>query len=310
MESMTSLDQLDDTFQRNLKKVIEVGFSPDLWNNISSFNQAFDKFLTILEESPLQYSVPYNRIAKVVFGLSTTDGIESFKPAFYQLMDKYYQKEDHDDRVYNQLKKTISHIELAIIQKTSLLQTQRDQIKELGDGLTQLNSSYKEMQTKLDRDIKNSEDRFNDRVDTMYNSFISVLGIFIAISFSLFGAATLLKNIFTIATSEGFNVSAKVVGTNISLAGFSTILIYLLVIGLVQGISTVTNKAYFFSLKKLFVVMSVALGVVVIGYFYGHASPSWKHMGLVFAFLSGYIILGLLIYKKIPWTEEKVDTQK
>lgn len=310
MESMTSLDQLDDEFQRNFKKVIEVGFSPDLLKNTSSFNQAFENFLKILEGNPLQYGVPYNRIAKVVFGLSSTDGIEGFKPEFYRLMDEYSQKEDHDDRVYNQLKKTIHHIELAIIQKDSLLQTQLDQIKELGDGLTQLNSSYEEMQTKLNRDIKNSEDRFNDRVDTMYNSFISVLGIFIAISFSLFGAATLLKNIFTIATSEGFNVSAKVVGTNISLAGFSTILIYLLVIGLVQGISTVTNKSYFFSLKKLFVVISVALGVVVIGYFYGHASPSWKHMGLVFAFLSGYVILGLLIYKKIPWTEEKVDTQK
>lgn len=305
MESMTSLDRLDDEFERNLKKVIEFGFRPDLLEDKSSFNDAFKKFSEILEKQKRQHGVPYNRIAKVVFGLSNTDGISVFKPEFYTLMNEYYTK-NHEDRVYNQLKKTINHIELAVIQKDSLLQTQLDHIKQLNDGLKDLNSSYEEMKTELKRDIQNSEYRFDARVDTMYNSFISVLGIFIAISFSLFGAATLLKNIFTIATSNGFDVSAKVVGTNISLAGFSTILIYLLVIGLVQGISTVTNKNYFFSLRKLFVVIGVAGGVVLSGYAYGHTAPSWEHILMTSAFLSIYVILWSVIYRRIPWIKKKL----
>ncbi len=291
-------DRYDDEFESQLKKLVQTGIDPMLKEDDPALQEKFDDVVSVLKKQTDQQSVPYNRISKIIFQLSDTDGMDFFIPKLKTLVEEYISTDSATSSIRKRLVKIVRHIELSNIQMESLYKRQMVNITELSSGVDTLNGSYAEMQGSLKREASLIEERFSTKVDSMYSSFISVLGIFIAISFSLFGAATLLKNIFTISTEKGFNVSPQVIGANISLAGFATILIYLLIIGLVQGISTLTNKQYFFSLRKLFVVIGVAGGVIVSGYLYGHSAPSWTHMLLSLSLLLAYLAVWMFIYSK------------
>lgn len=161
-----------------------------------------------------------------------------------------------------------------------------------------LENSMKLLQNKADaatEQLKNAQNMFvtesnkvNERINSMYSGFVSVLGIFIAISFSLFGAATLLNDIFTTANKD--------IGLNIMLAGFATILIYILIIGLLQGVATITKNYYYFSLRKLFVIISIDGGVILCGFIYSHSYFSIKHFSLLIGIVLLYFCICCFIY--------------
>lgn len=297
MESMKLWDEADKVeFEKNLKSLLNVGLNSDNFDNIeSNMQEPFDQLVETLEGQNDQLSVPYYVISKTVFMLEDTDGMDYFIPSFKNLIRKYIITSQN--KVINKkLIKIVSHIELSNTQKESLYQNQMQQISELSNGQNQLVGSYEEMEERFRYQFTRTEEKLSEKMDKFYTSFISVLGIFISISFSLFGAATLLKNIFTISTENGFDVSAQVIGTNVLLAGFATILIYLLIVGLLQGISSLAHKRYFFSIRKLFVIVSVAGGVIISGFIYSHSTLSWSHLIFLVCSLSLYGIVCLIIF--------------
>ena len=291
-------EEADAELEKKLNTLLQVGLDPmnfDIDNSGSSMQRSFDQLVKTLEKQSSQRSVPYYVISKIIFGLENTDGMDVFITNFKNLVEKYVGNSE-DDLINKKLIKIVSHIELSNMQKESLYKNQMQQISELSKGQTQLDRSYQEMQGKFKQEFDSTKSELDRKIDSFYTSFISVLGIFIAISFSLFGAASLLKNIFTISTENGFDVNSKVVGTNILLAGFATILIYLLIVGLVQGISVLTRKSYFFSIRKLFIVMAVAGGVILSGFIYGHSILSWSHLKVLVCSLILYGLLCIIIF--------------
>ncbi|RDS59645.1 hypothetical protein DWV05_04790 [Weissella thailandensis] len=297
MESMKLWDEEDKVeFEKKLKSLLNVGLNSDNFDNIeSNMQEPFDQLVETLEGQNDQLSVPYYVISKTVFMLEDTDGMDYFILSFKNLIRKYIITSQN--KVINRkLIKIVSHIELSNTQKESLYQNQMQQISELSNGQNQLVGSYEEMEERFRYQFTRTEEKLSEKMDKFYTSFISVLGIFISISFSLFGAATLLKNIFTISTENGFDVSAQVIGTNVLLAGFATILIYLLIVGLLQGIGSLAHKHYFFSIRKLFVIVSVAGGVIISGFIYSHSTLSWSHLIFLVCSLSLYGIVCLIIF--------------
>lgn len=291
-------EEYDDGLEKALTNLLDAGLDSenfDIFQMKPNMQGPFDELVRTLENQDDQPGVPYYVIAKTVFMRKDTDGIDVFIPELKKLVSEYVEK-NKNDLTKKKLIKIVSHIELSNMQKGALYQNQMQQISELSDGQNKLVGSYGEMQKEFDRQFEETEGKLDEKIDSLYTSFISVLGIFISISFSLFGAATLLKNIFTISTENGFNVSAKVIGTNILLAGIATILIYLLIVGLLQGISALAHKYYFFSIRRLFVIIAVAGGVILSGFIYGHSVVSWSHLGLLVCSLVLYGIICLIIF--------------
>lgn len=295
---------LDEKFKESLRSVLQyilVLDSEDIFKHLESDTDLIEIFKGLVDAIKDINTISNSSIASVVFLLPDNDGMDTVIVALKTLVKNHMRGEETNDNINKKLIKIVSNIELANTQKDSLFKNQQKDISKLTNGYNEFNSKLNDSAEKLEKKFIKKEDElekeFIQKVDSMYNSFISVLGIFIAISFSLFGAATLLDNIFTIATENGFDTSSKVVGTNIMLGGIVSILIYLLIIGLIQGICTVTGKDFVFSLRKLFVILSVAFGVVLLGFIYGHTSINKSHIILLMLSILIYTIIMGTIYR-------------
>ncbi|MBC9702887.1 hypothetical protein QMA60_04780 [Leuconostoc suionicum] len=147
---------------------------------------------------------------------------------------------------------------------------------------------------KLAKSVKKSKKQFEDlnsKTIALYSNFVSTLGIFVAISFSLFGAASLLKDIFNF----GSNPTRLTVGTNIMMAGFFTILVYLLITGLMSGISRIINRTYDFNIFLFLIILTVSLSIISFGFCYSHKiflSKPW----IPLTYISGHFILLALLF--------------
>lgn len=251
-----------------------------------------EDILSIVEEiKKLDHDiVPYAQISLIIFSLGD-DEKSDFKKKLTDILPLVREKVCELGTAggkpltaeYKLFLKIIENLNLAEAQKRFLYKNQQEEILEIQKKYDEINESLiKEskkisddvhanidsMQKKYDYISHKLDDEVDKRMNTIYSGFVSVLGIFVSISFTLFGAATLLKNIFTISTSKGFNTSPTVIGSNIMLAGFATLLIYLLLIGLMQSVSSVTKIRYDFSLRRTFIVLFIAMGVIIYGAHY------------------------------------------
>lgn len=161
-----------------------------------------------------------------------------------------------------------------------------------------------EMQTKVS-DLQSIINELNERaeklqedIDSYYSNFISVLGIFIAISFSLFAGATVVTKLLSLTVD-----TKSAVGANIMFAGFATFLVYLLILGLVIGIGKITNRFYDFSYRVLFVISSLCGSTVLFGFLYrsnflGRDMIYYYSLGIVFGTLVLYALFSLILFRK------------
>lgn len=285
-----SKNRLDESAFK--KKIIE------LWNAISNMEGSV---------------IPYARISQIIFTLE--DDVADVILRMEDVVNQIRQKSEVDDKLLENygIDKVIQNLNLANTQKSFLYRSQQNDITDIRETYEIKMSSLEEKAEQITEDIeqkieevKKSSDKLSNELDSavdnrmnsIYSGFVSVLGIFVSISFTLFGAATLIKNIFDISTSQGFDTSHKVLGANIILAGFTTILVYLLIVGLMQSISSVTKLDYDFSLRRIFVILFVSSGIIIIGFIYKNPDISqFKHPIIYIVLFSFYILLGIICYR-------------
>lgn len=160
-----------------------------------------------------------------------------------------------------------------------------------------------EMQTKvlylqsIINELNERAKKLQKDIDSYYSNFISVLGIFIAISFSLFAGATVVTKLLSLTVD-----TKSAVGANIMFAGFATFLVYILILGLVIGIGKITNRFYDFSYRVLFVISSLCGSTVLFGFLYrsnflGRDMIYYYSLGIVFGTLVLYALFSLILFR-------------
>lgn len=266
LEGNTSIE-----FQKNLKKLLITPYEE------ASFQSNFKK----LRESAKKLSdaaVPYSEIATLVYAFqSKPENVDGVGPFLDKFKDTLLREINSDSNVIvpadlNILIKTYENISLSDAQYRSLLGEEK--IKSLNDEIYGLTNNLDKVNETID-----------NRMNNIYSGFVSVLGIFVAISFSLFGGVNLLENLFK---DMAGGATPKNIGLSMMLSGFFIILIYILIIGLTSGLSRVTQKEnYFgedFSFRTLFIIMSISCGTIIFGFMYHIGTVEWR-----LPFLSNYI---------------------
>jgi len=251
-------------FQKNLKKLLTAPYEE------ISFQSNFKK----LRESAKKLSdaaVPYSEIATLVYAFQSqpenVDGVGPFLDKFKDILLKEIDSDSNETvpADLNILIKTYENISLSDAQYRSLLGEEK--IKSLKDGIDDLTNNL------------------DNRMNNIYSGFVSVLGIFVAISFSLFGGVNLLENLFKDMAGGS---TPENIGISIMLSGFFIALLYILILGLTSGLSRITQKENHFwedfSFRTLFIIMSISCGIIIFGFMYHIGTVDWK-----VPFLNNYI---------------------
>ncbi|APS41000.1 hypothetical protein FOL01_0141 [Weissella jogaejeotgali] len=259
LEGNTSIE-----FQKNLKKLLTTPYEE------ISFRSNFKK----LRESAKKLSdaaVPYSEIATLVYAFQSqpenVDGVGPFLDKFKDILLKEIDSDSNETvpADLNILIKTYENISLSDAQYRSLLGEEK--IKSLKDGIDDLTNNL------------------DNRMNNIYSGFVSVLGIFVAISFSLFGGVNLLENLFKDMAGGS---TPENIGISIMLSGFFIALLYILILGLTSGLSRITQKENHFwedfSFRTLFIIMSISCGIIIFGFMYHIGTVDWK-----VPFLNNYI---------------------
>lgn len=249
-----------------------------------SFDKNFNDLVLKIETLPNNV-VPYSQIAQAIYqvekqgdenGLGLEGVIDVLKSG---IIDYINNGDDTISDVSNILIKIYEHIALSDTQMNSLYSDTSSEIIEMNERLMGVQTLYGQS--------SENWSKIDSSITSMYSNFVSVLGIFVAISFTLFSAANLINQILTTSS----NPTKIEIGSKIMLSGISVMLIYLLIVGLFQGITVVTGKSYFFSLRKLYIVCVVAGSIVLFGFVYGHDVVSWAHAWLFIGYMMIYLVV-------------------
>ncbi|MCO0831900.1 hypothetical protein NFX39_02165 [Fructobacillus sp. W13] len=239
--------------------------------------------------------IPYSKITKVIYEQESVN-----KHGVVALIEQLrsHLSEMGELTADNQpLAKIYEHISLAHTQVEYLLGDEK--IKKLQLSLDDTGNKVEQNITKID-----------ERISGVYAGFVSVLGIFITISFTLFGGVGLLNNLFS---NIKYGSDPSVIGNSIMLSGIATILIYLLSFTLMNGVQRLANRfsySYKFQYmymnrpnediryRNLFIVLSIGIGIIIFGSKYG------QHWSIIlgiqlnyFTIMIPYFIVCLIVLK-------------
>lgn len=267
----------------------------------SQFDDNFNKVLHSAK-ALRGVAVPYAQISSMIFtiqseNLTTNDGILPILERFKNNLTNGLKSVDGDvvPDEWTILLKTYENMSLSDAQYQALLG--QENVEKLNDDVQHIQES-----------IDKANESFDQRMNTIYSGFVSVLGIFVAITFTLFGGMNLLERIFS-SISKG--ATQEDAGLAIMLSGIFAILIYLIILGLTAGLSRLTKENNFynfwsdFSFRTLFVIISISVGIVIFGFMYSHGSIFWNVPGIrdyqfkwtALNVLILYIFIVLIIYR-------------
>lgn len=192
-------------------------------------NKAFNKaklddqieLLNFLVERLKRKHVPYDSITRRVFGiLGDVKDVEKVCSTASQKLNAVDANKKNDEHGYKYVSDFQRHIELSKIQKIAIM----EESFKASDIANEAEKTLKEVSAEFNS--------VNDVKSKIYTDFISILGIFTAITFATFGGLQLLGNVFGQNASRDIHAlgSALVLG---SLYIYGT---YLLLLALLTGI--------------------------------------------------------------------------
>ena len=182
-----------------------------------------------------RWHIPYQLITQKIYDMNVShDGYERLKNS---IIDRF----NNTDNVPQNLKEdTLRHIELAI--------TQKDYI----------NKNIKIASVELDE--------IQDTKSKIYTDFITILGIFTAITFAIFGGLQLIGN--SLGNLKG-SVTIKNVGGILIIAAVILLSVYLILMALIVGLSKLLsrnkNERYKFTGVITACIISSIIGLFLTG---------------------------------------------
>lgn len=250
--------------------------------------------LNNIAEEFSELPIPYSKITALIY---KTDRENKDSVTNFTSNVRSYLTENSIFKSSHPLAKIYEHVSLADTQFKFLLN--EGKIIDLDKKVHKVNNNVEHYITKID-----------DRINGVYAGFVSVLGIFISISFTLFGGVNILNTLF----SNIKNSSNSAIGEAIVLAGITTLLIYLLSFTLLNGIQRLANRFGFrpapwddyvmsnrredLRYRNLFIVLSIGIGIIIFGSKYGqHWSIILGIQFNYFTIMIPYTILCLIILK-------------
>lgn len=205
------------------------------------------------------YFIPYSEITRIIYSLNSMDGLDIFYTEIEKRLLDYLNS--HEDMHGTFMVKVIEHTKLASKQYDNLYARSENEIQSLTTNAQKLigqqkriNDSYKE--------IKNENQHLS-------SNLITILGIFTAITFAIFGGLQLLGNVFGKAISSK-GTSHFLVGNSIVLGGIFILAIYAIMLILFEGIGKLTKQNIGLSIKTMWLPITIAILIVVAGLAYSH----------------------------------------
>lgn len=290
-----------------------------------SLEEYYEKISSIYEEEPRH---KYSSITAYVYNDTTDEKIEILQYNLYEIrgfIGDDCKAEDAETKI--KLDKLSDHIHLAVNQKKLI----EDKYNESKLQLRDINSEFlevkKELEEKaqqistlkkdakqLEESIENSEKKTHDFQSKIYTNFITVLGIFTAIVFSMFGGLKLLE--FVLLSIDKTPVwKATIFFSMFAIATLSMLFILIRWVSIiVDNVTSRERKLNFirilsshfgFVFSIIFFLYLIFLGVLFSGDSVKVNFQSWLAgfsnyliMGFVFLLPIIIIILFLIIYFK------------
>lgn len=210
--------------------------------------------------------VPYDEIAYWIFQKLDSKRFKGLTTDVNEILTTHVPL-DHTDKDYKKLeenldklqKDTIRHIKLSILQR---------------ELVTKESQKAQVLSEKALKKVNEANDKL-EGIDRIYSDFVSILGIFTAITFATFGGLQLLGNVFGNIKDVTFNN----IGGTVILGGIFVAGTYLLLIALFSGISKISNikKGYHPSRRIAALVLSFC-GLLV---YFGLNTMKDSHNGLI-----------------------------
>ncbi|WP_342512782.1 hypothetical protein MKY34_19555 [Sporosarcina sp. FSL K6-1522] len=215
-------------------------------SNSRKLDRQFKQFMEALEETTfMHYIIPYDKITKCVFENTPVEDLDEFTKDLHSRGNSYFSTKEEieekpiptagpreggmdSERMYY---KILRHIDLALVQKYTLMSMQMKEIEVLRREQQQLINRYDQLKHEAETQNRN-----------MLTQFITILGIFAAIMMGAFGAiqgfASLFANAYLLSIGEILIIS--------SIGASSVILILFF---LLNGIAKLTGRSLW-STKK------------------------------------------------------------
>lgn len=220
-----------------------------------------DKYYSLFDIS-LQLDsafIPYSEITRIVYSLSKTDGLDMLYPVMEENLLNYLN--EHKDMNGTFMIKVIEHTKLASTQFDNLYARSENEIQNLTTNTQKL----KKQQDSINKNYK----EIKAENQHLSSNLITILGIFTAITFAIFGGLQLLGNVFGKAISSK-GTSHFLVGNSIVLGGIFILAIYAIMLILFEGIGKLTKQNIGLSIKTMWLPITIAILIVVAGLAYSH----------------------------------------
>lgn len=187
------------------------------------------------------WHIPYQIITKNIYSMDASLN-------YQKIRNSITERFDNAGEISSSLKEdTLRHVELAIIQK-----------EYIDKNMLSANSELKE--------INNELEEIQDTKSKIYTDFITILGIFTAITFAIFGGLQLIGN--CLSNLKGkitlFKIGGILIVSSVILLSVYLILMALMV-GLSKLISRSEEKRYKFTVKVTTYIICTIIGLFIIG---------------------------------------------
>lgn len=220
-----------------------------------------DTLLYLLNKSEKIDGVPYDAITKVIFEDVKMEELENIR---YRVEQRLSPVIDNNIMYHTKFRgKFLKHVNLSITQKQHISNSTEKAKKMAEEAQTTVEKSQKQLE-----DMEQTKER-------IYTDFVSILGIFTAITFATFGGLQLLGNVFGNIKDITFNnIGGTLILGSIFVAGT-----YLLLIALFSGISKISNVKRGYRPSKAIAVLLLSFCGLLI--YFGLKTMTDSHNGLI-----------------------------
>lgn len=261
---MTEKNYMDDSESRDYfsRKFCDFIFKSDTLKDDSEAN-ALNVLFILMERKKVH--VPYEMITDKIFSIDG-ESLDVLPSMIKENLDNVSKNTEFKRKFCED---TIRHVQLAITQKNYI------------DGV--LDNAKKELSL-LD-DIKKN----------IYTDFISILGIFTAITFATFGGLQLLGNVF----GKINNYNATSVGSVLMLGAVYLLGTYFILVALLKGVSELTGKQYGTPFRTRYIIVYTFGAIFLFGILYAH--KTWIRAIPNHWWITFFVALLIVIVAVVPF---------
>lgn len=244
-DSKASIELIDEGKENNL-------FFKNHSNQYNSelLRNRFESFMNTINETRFEYGlIPYDKLTEIVFKEASEDSQFIFTQDLKQKAIDFFLNDETENSERNQkcFYKIIRHINLALTQKSTIIEKKIAEIKRLQYDNQDLQLQYIQLNDKAEKqfkaiqqdakkNIENLKKEMKKQYDGMMSQYISILGIFAGILMGAFGAIQGFTSLFN-------NANKLPLGKILIISSIGASSVILILFFLLNGIAKLTGKS-------------------------------------------------------------------